>query len=201
MSSSMMALLATAGYVVFAVGIRSGQKVRRCSRMVACAERALSSMARDIRAAVAHEDVRLVALDAQYEGLDADTVDFIVASARRGQREPGSGSRSEIGYHIDNDPDTEAEWLARRQDSTLDDDPLEGGTLSLVGPFVSELNLEFFDGLEWMSGWEDQERFPLAVRICIVVVDADQKELPLRFETTVTILNAAEDEDEERSRS
>ena len=186
-TASMLAVLAAAGLVVLDAGIRSAQKTRRCGRMVAYTERALSAMAMDLRAAVEHDGVRLLSLDAQYEGRDADTIDFIAQRVRQWKQEPGVTGRCEIGYYIDNDPDTEERWLMRRQDDTLDEDPLEGGALSQAGPFVSELNLEFFDGLDWVSGWDDSQRFPEAVYISIVVVDPDENEEPLHFETTVTI--------------
>ena len=194
-ASSMMALLAGAGYVVFAAGVRSAQTVREVSAKVARAERALAAMAADIRAAVEHDGVRLTSLDATYEGKDSDTIDFIAARTRRAADDPEASSRCEVGYYIDNDPATESRWLLRREDSTIDDDALEGGTFSQAGAFVSELNLEFYDGLEWVSGWEDQEKFPVAVRIGVVVVDealdelADEAEMgePMYFETTVSI--------------
>lgn len=186
-TSSMLTLLALAGYAAFAAGVRSSQKARRLGSMVAHAQRALNVMAADIRTAVEHEDFRLTALDAHYEGLAADTIDFIAPRSRRAQGEPDAGGRCEMGYYIDNDPGTDAQWLLRREDFTLDDDPFEGGMVSLVGPFVSELDLSFFDGLEWISGWEDDEQFPLAVRISIVVMDADDAEMPLCFETAVSI--------------
>jgi len=194
-ASSMMAVLAAAGYVVFAAGVRSADTVRRVNARVAYAERALAAMAADIRAAVEHDGVRLTSLDATYEGKDADTIDFIAVRTRQAPDDPEASSQCEVGYYIDNDPATEARWLLRREDSTIDEDALEGGTLTQAGPFVSELNLEFYDGLEWVSGWEDQERFPLAVRIGIVVVgealdeliDEAEVEEPMYFETTVSI--------------
>lgn len=186
-TSSMLSVLAAAGYVVLTAGVQSSQKVRRVSAMAAHAQRALNAMAADVRTAVAHGDVRLTALDANYEGAAADTLDFIAPRGGRFTDDPDAGSRCEIGYYIDNDPDTEAQWLLRRRDDSLDDDPLEGGAVNLIGPVVSELDLSFFDGLEWVSGWEDQEQFPRAVRITIVVMDPDEAERPLHFETTVSI--------------
>jgi len=186
-TGTMLALLSSAGYVVFAAGVRSAQAVRRVNAMVGHGERALTAMARDIRAIVTDGDVALTALDAQYEGGDTDTIDFIGTGTRRGRDEPGATVRSEVGYYIDNDPDTEAQWLLRREDGTLDEDPLSDGIATLAGPCVSELNLEFFDGVEWLSGWEDQNNFPLAVRINIVVVDPDEVEAPLHLETTISI--------------
>ena len=186
-TSSMLSVLAAAGYVVLTAGVQSSQKVRRVSGMAAHAQRALNAMAADVRTAVAHGDVRLTALDANYEGAAADTLDFIAPRGGRFTDDPDAGSRCEIGYYIDNDPDTEAQWLLRRRDDSLDDDPLEGGAVNLIGPFVSELDLSFFDGLDWVPGWEDQEQFTRAVRITIVVMDPDEAERPLHFETTVSI--------------
>lgn len=187
LASSMLALLASTGYVVFSAGVRSAQKTRSVSTMVAHAQRAMMLMAGDMREAVEHEGTRLTSLDVQYGGLHADTIDFIAPLRRHGQEEPGATSRCEVGYYIDNDPDTEARWLLRRQDSTLDDDALEGGMVTLAGPCVSELNLEFYDGFEWVSGWDDQEQFPRAVRIGILVTDHAEIETPFYFETTVSI--------------
>ena len=186
-TSSMVALLGTASYAVFAAGTRAAGKTRRHTAMVGRAQRALAAMAGDIRAAVEHGDTRLTALDARYEGRSTDTIDFIAPRARWTWREPGEGGRSEVGYYIDSDPDTEAEWLVRREDVTLDDDPLEGGSTTVVGPYVSELSLEFFDGLEWVNGWLGSSEFPRAVRIAILVIDADEMEVPMHFETTVSI--------------
>ena len=155
--------------------------------MVARAQRAMTLMTRDIREAVEHEEIKLTSLDVQYGGLDADTIDFIAPLRRHGQEEPDAISRCEVGYYIDNDPDTEAQWLLRREDSSLDDDALEGGILALAGLCVSELNLEFYDGYEWVSGWDDQEQFPRAVRIGIIVVDPAETETPFYLETTVAI--------------
>jgi len=186
-ASTMLVLLGGAGYAVFAAGTHAAAKTRRRSRMVVHAQRALSAMSADIRAAVEHKGTRLTSLDAEYEGLDADTIDFIAVRTRRGQPEPGAGGRAEIGYYIDNDPGTEARWLLRREDATLDDDPLEGGVATPAGPCVSELNIEYFDEFGWVDGWHDSDAFPRGVRIAIVVLDADEVEAPMLFETTVCI--------------
>jgi type II secretion system protein J len=186
-TSSMLALLAGAGYAVFAAGLQSGGKARRVGTMVSCGQRALEAMAADIRMACEHDGTRMTSLDARYGALSADTVDFIVPRRRPAYGPPEGDARCEVGYYIDNDPDTEARWLLRREDNTLDDDPLEGGTVTLAGPCVSELDLQFFDGREWKAGWEDQSSFPRAVRIGIVAVDAEEKEEPLYLETCVSV--------------
>ncbi|MBN2309843.1 MAG: hypothetical protein JXR94_12780, partial [Candidatus Hydrogenedentes bacterium] len=139
-------------------------------------------------AAVEHDGFRLMALDTEYGGLPADTIDFVVARpARLPQDEPGQTGRCEVGYYIENDPDTEVAWLLRREDSTLDDDPLEGGAVLLAGPYVASLNIQFYDGLEWQAGWSEDE-FPVAVNINILVVDENEFENPMAFGTTIPIM-------------
>ena len=206
-TASMLALLTAAGGAMFSAGTRAAGKARRCGEMIAAGQAALQALARDIRAAVAHEHVQLTALDAYYEGRNADTIDFLMKG-----RPPGAGVTEggllspapevrfpdgdlepttfrEVGYYVDNDPKTEARWLLRREDDSLDDDPLGGGMVTLAGPFVAELNLEFYDGLEWRAGWELERMLPRAVRIEIIVVDRDEIENPMLFSTTVPILS------------
>ena len=188
-ATGMLALLAAAGFAALSTGHRSAAKAKGYGAMIAHGQAALQTMAGDIRAAVAQGDTRLMALDAQYGGLDADTVDFIAVGFPRLERyEPEARGRCEVGYSIENDPDTEVQWLMRREDGTLDDDPLEGGAVSLAGPYVAELNLYFYDGLYWQSGWDDQEEFPDLVNIHIVVVDEHEIQRPMSFCTTVPIL-------------
>ena len=70
----------------------------------------------------------------------------------------------------------------------MDDDPLEGGRASQVGPQVTDLNIEFFDGVLWSNGWDNDEKFPEAVYVRIVVVDRDGIEQSRVFATTVGIM-------------
>ncbi len=186
-AATMLSLLSGAGYAALSAGVRSSQKARRLGRMTANAQRALNVMAADLRSAVRHGEISLTALDAQYEGLASDTIDFIAPRSPRPRPEPGSGVRCEIGYYIDNNPDTDLAWLVCRVDGVLDDDELGGGDVAPVGPFISELDLSFWDGMDWVADWEAEEDLPRAVRIGIVVVDPDDAELPLYFETVVSL--------------
>jgi len=150
---------------------------------------ALQAMTADIRSAVAHGKFRMVSLDAQDElGRDTDTIDFILSRPNPTRKKKNEGGRAEVGYSIGALPDGESRWLLRREDRTLDDDPLEGGAAALAGSHVTELNLDFYDGKEWQAGWTSSESFPQAVRIHVVVVDEDDTEKPMRFTTTVAVM-------------
>jgi len=186
-ASSMMVVLALAGYAVFAAGARSAAKARRLSRMLAEGQRALAVMASDIRSAVQAGELYLTALDAYYEGHDTDTMDFIAPSGPLGWNEDGAGGLAEVGYYIDNDQATEEKGLVRREDATLDDDPLSGGQVIEIGLSVSDLNLSFFDGTDWWPDWVDQTSLPRAVRIEILVEDPGGVEEPLYLHTTVAL--------------
>jgi len=188
-TASMLVIIVTAAFAAFSAGMRSAAKVRRCGDMLSRGQMALRAITEDIRAAVAHGDIKLTSLDVTYEGGACDTLDFTIVRPNPTRKMPDEGSRSEIGYYIDNDPDTEAEWLLRREDTTLDDDPRGGGRAGLVGPFVRQLNFQFFDGTFWRSGWEgDEEVLPLAVRVDIEVIDEHETEKPMLFRTTVPIM-------------
>ncbi len=188
----MLSMLAAAGYAALSTGTSSAAKVKRYNAMMAHGQAALQRITIDIRAAVVHEEFTMISLDTQSEGKNSDTLDFIVAlpaKLRSEEEEDGrSGGRCEVGYYIENDPDTEIKWLLRREDGSLDKDFLEGGAITLAGPFVSELNFSFYDGLFWQDAWNDPEEFPEAVNVSIMVVDEDEIENPMAFSTTVPIM-------------
>jgi type II secretion system protein J len=185
---TILAILASAGALVFTGGVRTSVKVRRQGRMLSRGQAVLELLGRDLRGALLHQQSRLTALDATYEGRQADTVDLIVARHPGPDDEEGAACRREVGYYIDNDPDTAGTGLVRRVDDTMDADALEGGTLTPAGTCVSELNLEFYDGVAWVDGWDDPSRFPTAIRITILVVDDELVEHPLQLITTVAVM-------------
>lgn len=188
-ATSMLVLLTAAGFAVLSAGTRAAAKANRYNAMMARGQAALQSMTSDIRAAVLIDNFGLVSLDEQYEGRDADTIDFIAAKMPRlTQDVPDAVGRCEVGYYIENDPDSEYQWLLRREDASLDDDPLEGGAVTLAGPYVAALNCLFYDGLFWQSGWDDEEELPVAVNIELTVVDEDEQENPLILSTTIPIM-------------
>lgn len=189
-ATSLLTLLMGAGLAALTAGTRAASKAERYNKMVNRGQAALQAMSKDIRAAVEHDGTYLVSLDRQHEGMDADTIDFIAAiRPRMDQEDQIATGRCEVGYYIENDPETEYQWLLRREDGSIDEDPLEGGAVTLAGPYVAELNLQFYDGLFWQSGWDEEEKAqPVVVYIEIVVVDEDEIENSLTFSKSVPIM-------------
>lgn len=201
-SMTLLALLIGGGLAAMTAGTRASAKADHYNTMISRGQGALQLMTRDIRTALEHDDFFLVSLDNQHEGKDADTIDFIAAGMPRIKLEeeeeyPVVIGRCEVGYYIENDPDTEQQWLVRREDSSLDDDELEGGSLTLVGPYVASLNIEFYDGLDWQDGWDQlEDDFPKAIRIEIIVVDEDERENPIALQSTVTVMTRNDEQEE-----
>ena len=188
-ATSMMAMLAAGGFAALSAGTRAADKARRHGAMMVHGQAALRAITADIRGAVEHGNYWLLSLDNEYEGLPADTLDFVVAGRPQIETDdPEAGWRCEVGYSIDNDPDTESQWLLRREDCSLDEDALEGGIMTLAGPRVASLDLEFYDGFFWQAGWSERELFPDAISIRLVVLDEDEIESPKTFAATVRIM-------------
>jgi type II secretion system protein J len=188
---TLFAMLASGGLAALSTGTRSAAKANRYNAMVSRGQGAMQTLTRDIRAAVLQEDSNLVSLNREHEGRPADTIDFIMSGMPRLEEfDPENTGRCEIDYYIENDPDTEIRWLVRREDASLDDDALGGGAISLAGPYVRSLELRFYDGILWQSGWVDEEGFPLAVSIEIEIVDEDEQENPITLKTIVPIVAA-----------
>ena len=187
-ATSMLAMLAGASYAALSTGTRAAAKVKRYNNMIAHGQAALQAIAYDVRAAVIHEDFVLTALDRANEDVPTDTIDFIAAGKPRLQYQEPTSGRYEVGYYIENDPDTDFQWLVRREDATLDMDGLEGGAITLVGPYVNSLNLSFYDGIQWYTSWEQSETLPELVYVEIVVTDEYEIENPIPFSTSIPIM-------------
>lgn len=195
-ATSLLTLLMGAGLAALTAGTRAAAKADRYNRMVSRGQAALQAMSADIRAAVVHDERYLVSLNREQDGKDLDTIDFITSIAPRmdplyeeDEESRRMAGRCEVGYFIENDPDVEYRWLLRREDGGIDEEPLEGGALTMAGPYVTELNLQFYDGIFWQSGWSiEEEAQPVVVYIEIVVVDEDGIENPLRFSKSVPIM-------------
>ena len=187
-ASTMLALITATGLAVFSSGLRSAAKARRVGRIVFHAQMALRAMAEDLRAAATGERCRMVSLDAADDVGDTDTLDFVVNRSGPARAGAGESGRTEVGYSIGHMPDGEARCLLRRVDATLDDDPLDGGTRTIAGPHVSEMDLEFYDGTSWQPEWHGVAEMPKAIRVRLVLADEDRVERPRRFTTTVRVM-------------
>jgi type II secretion system protein J len=110
-----------------------------------------------------------------FEGVDDGTQDGInfVTTVESAPDENGVRSNiTEVGYRVvPNEQDPGYYVLLRREGFSVKGDPLKGGTLSELFDRVKVFNLTYHDGTGWVDGWnyEEQESFPLAVKIEFVI--------------------------------
>jgi general secretion pathway protein J len=95
----------------------------------------------------------------------------------------------EVTYFWQRDPKTDVINLMKRVDSTMDNDPEKGGIVFVSLENVVEFRLTFFNGTDWVEGWQDNGTLPNAVHLYLVLKDKSGGEVP--FETTVPIFRAS----------
>ena len=78
----------------------------------------------------------------------------------------------EVGYFLKRDPATQdLYYLMRREDSHYDDDPLHGGTESVLLENVKDIKFEFSLLNNWTDKWDSRQfnKFPRAVKTTITM--------------------------------
>jgi prepilin-type N-terminal cleavage/methylation domain-containing protein len=136
----------------------------------------------------AQPDSTMTALSIQFEGRNCDTLDLVIARPNPDHPSQSEGGRASVGYYLNIDPAKGPIGLFRRENRAPGDDILSGGRTALIAPFVSDLKLEFYDGADWVTGWQSDTGFPKAVRISIIVLDEAGIENPLPLTTTVSVM-------------
>lgn len=187
-TASLLVMLTAGGLAALSAGTRAAEKTKRVDAMTGEAQAALELLCANLARAVKRGEFCMIALDAQRDGNDTDTLDLLAEGAPQYDRSEGTyRGYCEVGFSIGNGEEEGQRGLVRREDGTADEDPLEGGTMLPVAPQVTGLNLEFYNGLEWSGGWNTPKEFPLAIRITVTVVDEDEKETPRQISTVYAL--------------
>ena len=120
--------------------------------------------------------------------------------------------QGEISYFVMNDPESGLPTLYRREDSTVDQDNMDGGEFYDLVQNVLAFNLRYFDGETWVDDWDSRNltadttdqtdqadvqsevaqedvmvnAVPLAVEITMIVGAPNGQEIP--FNTKVRVM-------------
>lgn len=113
----------------------------------------------------------------------ADRIDFVAAVLSQGTRDDAFltdtkltlSPVNEVGYQVRENPEAPGMFkLYRREDFSVDDIPLRGGTLYELHDRVISLNFEYYDGNFWTEQWSvdlaktgKAKEFPKAIRITL----------------------------------
>ena len=127
---------------------------------------------------------------------DRDRMDFVSGrfsyGAEREGDEPVFHSVNEVGYQVlDNKDEPSVGILYRREDFSVDSEPLKGGRLIEIYDRVVHFNLSYYNGKKWLGGWDsktDGGKLPQAIRLELKIMDTDRgdRNVPQVFFTTVT---------------
>ncbi len=102
-----------------------------------------------------------------------DRVDFLAARSSFDAETQTVGDVTEVGYQLKQN-EVNSNWfrLLRREDPSLDDDPLSGGSLTPLHDKVLSFDVQYFDGKDWLKAWDSKEKkgLPQGVRIDIVLL-------------------------------
>lgn len=159
----------------------------------------LNQIRQDLEACFVPDDKNTYFLgqDKKDIGGDADRIDLVCTTLdlkEQQGKDPGFSAINEVGYQLK--PNRQRPGLLvlyRRLDFGIDDDPLKGGRLYELYDRVKSLNVEFYDGKDWQSNWDNKElkRLPEAIRVELVIqVSADlQEDRPedRKYATTITL--------------
>jgi len=110
-----------------------------------------------------------------FEGIDdatADSLNFVSTVESAPDQNGVRSNITEVGYRVEqNEQEPDFYVLLRREGFFVSGDPLKGGSLSEVYDRVKRFNLKYYDGTDWVDGWNCQEKGgpPVAVKIEFVV--------------------------------
>jgi general secretion pathway protein J len=119
-------------------------------------------------------------------------LDFTSFAHQRLYRDAHESDQCELAYFVTDDPDDRGkDALARREQSRIDDDPLEGGKAQVLIHDVESFELEYLDPLsgQWLSSWDTTQaamqpnRLPSQVRIILTVPSLREHGPSLKFAT------------------
>jgi len=176
MIAGVMAAIVLGGITVSLSQLGSAKAIsrQRLDAFSKC-DTALRTIRRDIIAVLRRDDLfdtRLWIIDdaAQFEGRDVDRDELLLFNnSLRANKEidfNGEGVEYEAQYRIDDDELGVVLW--KRRDPILDDNPVGGGVATPLAEGVVSLQLEAFDGANWLTQWDSDELgIPHAIRITI----------------------------------
>ena len=109
-------------------------------------------------------------IDEESEGRPADRLRFLAVSNRVIRPQQPESDVHEVEFYLAPQEGQALPALWRRTDPTRNEPPDEGGVVELVAQQVTSLDVEYFDGQEWLIDWPlFYGRSPTAVRLAVGV--------------------------------
>jgi len=171
------------------------EKLVARSELFQAGRRALDEIAAAFRSAraVGNLDIHLIGRDGEFEGAPDDSLTFYTVTDRPARFDQPESDLYEIAFIVIRDEETGEGALWRRKDPGVDDEMEDGGILTEIAHDVVALNVEYFDGLDWLDAWLPEEAIgmPASVRVTIALTRSDSPGQTLTLTTTVSPLVTA----------
>ncbi|MDZ7814631.1 MAG: prepilin-type N-terminal cleavage/methylation domain-containing protein [Planctomycetota bacterium] len=140
---------------------------------------------------------------------DGGGIAFVIANPGYDEDSGSYHLYREVSYFIRRDDRTSAYLLYRREQRGWDGELDEGGTTELLCDIIGDMQVEYYDGMDWLDEWELEERreLPIAIRIRISFYFEqtpeglpDTTSKPKEFYTVVKMRNSRYIDPEDRDR-
>ncbi len=191
----MMAII----YGVVASTVQAQQRIEEVGRLSEAGPALLSRIRSDLESAfLPRPGEFFVGYDKTGSTGDRDRIDFVAGVLAYGAEREGDEAVfhgvNEVGYQVLDGRDPKSAGLGvlyRREDFSIDPEPLKGGRLTEMYDRVRHLDFQYYDGEKWLREWNSarmKNQLPQAVRVelRIVVTDAAGTPIDQSFTTTVT---------------
>lgn len=186
-------------YGVVVSTVQAQQRIEEVSRLSEVGPALLGQIRSDLESAFLPRDGEFF-LGVEKKGAtgDRDRVDFVAGvmayGAEREGDDPLFHGVNEIGYQVLDSNDAKAAGLGvlyRREDFSIDAEPLKGGRLTELYDRVRHFDLQYYDGEKWIGEWNSKRmknKLPQAVKVELKIVVLDREDRPVEqsFTTTVT---------------
>ena len=99
---------------------------------------------------------------------EGDRIDLLVLSSRRNRSEGAEADQYEMSFSLQRRPGAALPVLVCRKDHALDDEPDDGGLVTVVAEGIVGLSFMYLAGEEWMNEWPELSAHPPdAVRVTV----------------------------------
>jgi type II secretory pathway component PulJ len=194
-----LAVIMAIVYGVVGSTVEAQRRIEEVARLSEVGPALLSQIRSDLESAFLPRDGEyFVGIEKKGSTGDRDRVDFVAGVMAYGAEREGDEAvfhgSNEVGYQVLDSTDPKSGGLGvlyRREDYSIDAEPLKGGRLSELYDRVRHFGLEYYDGEKWLGEWNSKRMkntLPQAVKIELRIVVSDREDRPVEqaFSTTVT---------------
>jgi general secretion pathway protein J len=150
----------------------------------------MNLMARDFQSAffTKNEETRIFqAENSSNLGEDMDEVSFTALSHFQWAKDVKESDQCEVEYFVRDIPEQKTNFLIRRLDTTIDEEPDEGGIEEELIEGVHSFNLRYYDRNDWIDDWSYETKFELPPIVEITLELENQRGEIVKFITKVEL--------------